>query len=311
MSDHDELKPTTETNAEHTVPDSQPDSVDETTPDTDEILKKDGPDGNEFEEFSTSDHNSLAYDHVVSETDDFGLSDDNALNTDLDIDAALESVASLSDVIAEREAEEAAEHVRQEAEARAIQEAQARRAAYYLPRPPLATLERGQIASVIPALVLITIGTWLTFAFTLADTPPDPIVVILACIGGLGITLISHWLTSGRWARGTLFGGLALIATSGSLIYLTLENSPGVRGWPLVIVALGGTILISSLLSRSSSTLQTLAGLLIIIAGGASLAVTTEQLPQDILTLTRTFGPIVLIIALALMLIPAFLNRRR
>jgi predicted ribosomally synthesized peptide with SipW-like signal peptide len=235
------------------------------------------------------------------------------LEEDLDIDEALASVASLSDVIAEREALEAAEEARREEAARAAEEAAQRRAAYFLPRPALIRLQRGQLASIVPALLLIIIGSWLTFALTLSDTPPDAGIIVPVVMGGLSLLMLTYWLTSGRWAQGTLFIGLAILLSGGTIAYLTQTETFGPEGWPLVIVALGAAITFSTLLSRSGSGSQALAGLIMIVAGLATLSVTTGMIEDELLDAAASVAPGVLIGAAALILLPALvmLIRRR
>jgi hypothetical protein len=235
------------------------------------------------------------------------------LEEDLDIDEALASVASLSDVIAEREALEAAEEVRREEAARAAEEAAQRRAAYFLPRPALIRIQRGQLASIVPALLLIIIGSWLTFALTLSDTPPDAGIIVPVVMGGISLLMLTYWLTSGRWAQGTLFIGLAILFSGGAIAYLTQTDAFGPEGWPLVIVALGAAILFSTLLSRSGSGSQALAGLIVIVAGLATLSVTTGMIEADLLDTAASVAPAVLIGAAAVILLPALvmLIRRR
>ena len=219
----------------------------------------------------------------------------------LDIDAALASVASLSDVIAEQEAEEAAEIARVEAQEEAQAEAERRRADYYFPRPPAMTLQRGQLASVIPALLLIALGAWLTFTLSTADTAPSTATIGLISAMALGVMLVGYWLSSERWLRGALFGGLSLIFLSGALLVITPE------GWPLLLAAVGGAMLLSTVLSPGPSRGVTLfSGVLLVIAGVAGFAVTTEAIPTDPIA---TIAPVILVLALAVLFLPALLRR--
>lgn len=94
----------------------------------------------------------------VSDTDWMFLDSSNVLDVvevgDLDVDAALQAVSSLSDMIAEKEAVE-------QAVATAEAERSAREEEFRsnpFPRPPMSSLQRGQIASIVPALALIAIG---------------------------------------------------------------------------------------------------------------------------------------------------------
>ena len=98
----------------------------------------------------------------------------------LDIEAALAAVSTLSDVMAEQEAAELARIARIEAEAQAKVERQARmeNPERFFSVPPLTTLKRGQLASIIPAVWLIGLGAWLTFTMTSTHTSPDTSLLI-------------------------------------------------------------------------------------------------------------------------------------
>jgi hypothetical protein len=231
-----------------------------------------------------------------------------SIERDVDVDAALQSVSALSDVIAQQEAEEAAERARAEAEIREAEEARQRRASYYMPRPPLLSIQRGQLTSVVPALLLIAVGAWLTFAF--ATAPPDPLTIGMVLVGSVGVLLLNQWLVSGRWAQGALFNGLALLLTVGTLYLLTRTDGPGSAGWPLLITSVGAAALLSGLLSRQPGRLQMAAGIVIIAAGAAGYAVTSGALttPEAIIT---NAGPIFLVVVVVLILLPMLFTRRR
>lgn len=224
----------------------------------------------------------------------------------LDIDAALASVASLSDVIAQREAEEAAERERQQAEAR-------RWASYRFEHPPLATLRRGQITSLVPALLLMALGAWLTFANTTGDAP-DSGLVALAILGGLGLILLLFWLQSGRWARGALFAGLTLTGAAGLMAYLTQFDGPGVEGWPLLIAVPGAAAFLSGILARPADRQLAFTGLALTAGALLMLAFTTgiiaEALAADVDALIADYGWVALMVALVLLVLPLLLRRR-
>jgi hypothetical protein len=239
-----------------------------------------------------------------------------------DIDAALAAVGSLSDVIAEHEAEEAAEHARLEAlrqaeeerlEAKRREEEEYARwvASYDFARPPLTKLQRGQPASVIPALLLMLSGAYLTFTLTLSQTPPEPRIVLLIVCGVVGLTLLSHWISSGRWARGALFAGLAVLFGGASIFYLTLPNNLNTgSGLPLLVVALGLATLFSVLLSRPIIGRLIPVGLALIVGGGVMLGFTMGLLEPAVLTLISQFWYVPLIVVAVLMLTPVVVRKR-
>jgi len=227
----------------------------------------------------------------------------------LDIDAALASVADLDQIMAEQEAAEAEERARQEAQARAAEEAARQRDAYYFARPPLPTLVRGRVNSVVPAVVLIAIGAWLTF--TLANNGAvNPGLLGVVLMGGLGVILLAQWLASGRWSRGAVFGALGILISIGVIIFLVQTNEMGADGWPLIIVGLGAAILLSALLSQVTQGRLIFTGGALIAAGLVMLAVTTGVIDAGIVDLIRQSWPVVLGAALFLLLLPLVVRRR-
>ena len=123
-----------------------------------------------------------------------------------DIDAALAAVASLSEMMPEREAEAQARADSQQGTPTFVPE---------MPMPPLTTLKRGQLGSIVPALLLIGFGAWLTLTTT-SGTPPDPLLV-----AGRdrrrdhAVTLLAQWIGTGRWSRGVLFFALLVLLVGG------------------------------------------------------------------------------------------------
>jgi hypothetical protein len=226
----------------------------------------------------------------------------------LDIDAALAAVTSLSDIVAEREAEESAEQARIETEAAEEQARMEWAESYVFPRPSLTRMERGQLSSVIPAILLIVSGAYLTFALTLSDTPPSPGIVTLIVCGVVGITLLSHWLSSGRWARGALFLGLALLFTGGVVYIGTIL--PVASNWTLLVGALGLAVALSGLLGRPLSGRIVALGLGIVLSAGFMFAVGLNLIPFTLVNLLQSAWIVVLPIV-ALLILLALVFRRR
>lgn len=212
----------------------------------------------------------------------------NYPTSDLDIDAALASVASLSDVIAEQEAEEAAERAREREAA-----VERRRAGATFHRPPVMTLRRGGLASVVPALGMIAAGAWLTFALSTGAPSTGLVAVVLAAL--LGLTLLAYWLSSERWLNGALFGGLSLLFGSGVLVFLAQTNDPA--GWPLLLVAVGAALALST---RGRGLF---AGVVVIVMGAVAYGVDALALPD-----LQPIAPVLLVVVLAVLFIPALLR---
>jgi len=232
--------------------------------------------------------------------DDTTSSDDG-----LDIENALASVATLSEAVAAHEADEA-EYLTD-----AEQSDKPHYSGYTFPEPEFITLGRGQIASLVPALLLIGLGTWLTFALTTDATLPGSGTIALILSGVFGLSLITYWLASGRWSQGALFGGLSVLALSGTLFFLAESNDPGPDGWPLLIAAFGGAILLSALLSPGNRARIIAVGLILMIAGIVGFFVTTGTLDADITDTIESIGPVILIICLVILLLPGLARFRR
>ena len=180
---------------------------------------------------------------------------------DLDIDAALAAVASLSDVAAEREAyDDAQETAAQESEL----------PVFLLPTPPAVALKRGTPASLIPALILIVTGGLLTLATTSGAAIPAPFIAFGA-LAAVAVLMLGYWLTAGRWARGAFFLATLLLLSAGALYWLTLPGSPGAAGTPIFIVTTGIALILTAFMSRPRTRRAFLPGLLMIVGGGVGL----------------------------------------
>jgi hypothetical protein len=227
----------------------------------------------------------------------------------LDIEAALASVATLGEAEAQREQAEIAQQVA----AAAVQEAQEERRR--LPRrvavPPPLVMRRGQLASVVPALVLMALGGWLTFAMTVPDAVPlNPLLVVLAVGAALVVTLLAFWLASGRWSRGALFFALLLVLTAGALYYqTTLTLGYSITG-PLVLSAAGLAFALTGLFSKPTESRLLIPAILLLAAAAVNLAVTIGYLPAGLLTGAAAYWPVLVAVVVVLWLLPVLLRRR-
>ncbi|MBZ0294733.1 MAG: energy-coupling factor transporter transmembrane protein EcfT [Anaerolineae bacterium] len=220
---------------------------------------------------------------------------------DLDIDAALAAVSTLDDVLAAREAAEQERLAREESELAARQQREARmqHPELFFPMPPMTTIQRGRIDSVVPALALIVIGAWLTFVLTTTQNPPNSTLVTLAVVGAVGLSLLARWIASGRWARGALFFALLLMFTTGATIALIMTGN-FVTGWPLVIAAAGLAFLLTN---------RWLAVMLIVV-GVLGWTVTAGMFPANLLAVTAGLWPVALVLVLIFLLMPILFRRR-
>lgn len=232
----------------------------------------------------------------------------------LDIEAALAAVSTLSDVIAEQEAVEQARIARIEAEAQAKAERQARleNPERYFPVPPLSTLKRGQLASIIPAVWLIGIGAWLTFSGTSLRVLPDTNLLITVILVGIGLTLLSRWMSSRRWARGSLFFGLLFIGEGALYYYLVQPGSFGLeRGWPLFIAVIGLAMLLTHLFAVPRDLRLALPAFILLIVGIAGSLITLNLLPTDITFFAASVWPIAIVIIVLIWLLPLVFRQRQ
>lgn len=294
------------------------------TQDTDlsalERIEADGFDApsEQGEEFAGDDFNDDGVDDIGADGDTEIPDADHTFDAPLDIEAALASVASLDDVLAEHAAIEAAEAERQAAEAAALEQVEqvrlaeeSQRAAYYLPRPPVVgMLRRGQAASAVPALLLVALGAWLTFTLALQEAAPSPGVVLLIVVGGVGLSLLAYWVTSARWARGALVAGLSLVLSAGLLFFLAQTESPGADGWPLLLLVVAGCILLAAWIAPPVGESHLFGGVIVGVAGLVALAVTTGFVSDSVLDLFRTLAPGILIAGVVVLLLPTLPRRR-
>lgn len=192
------------------------------------------------------------------------------------------------------------------------------------PMPPMSALRRGSLASVIPALLLMIVGAWLTLVYTgalsgllPADFAPEllnftPAGIAGIAIGIAAISLLAHWLASGRWSRGALVMALLLI---GAAVLIGVSLLPGgldlPRAYPLILVILAAALVIAGLLSRPPDRRVFAPAFLLALAAGIGMAFTLDLIPADILTAAAPFAPVVGALLLLIAIAPAIVRRRR
>ncbi len=227
------------------------------------------------------------------------VSDDGLIGQDWslgDIDAALAAVASLSELSSDAEVD-----LHEQAAPTFVPE---------MSMPPLTTLKRGQLGSLVPALLLIGLGAWLTLTTT-TGAPPAPLVVAGAVIGGLVVTLLAYWISSGRWSRGALFFALVVLLVAGVIGFSLQPNGLNLtRAYPLLIVAVGLALVLDGLLARPANTRLIAPGALLVLAGVVGLTVTLDLIPANMMTIAAPLAPVVLIVVVVLWLLPLVFRRR-
>jgi hypothetical protein len=241
-----------------------------------------------------------------------------------EIDAALTALdaTALSDLVAQQEAVEEAE--------RRSQPLPVYRPNY--PMPPLSRLRRGSLGSIVPALLLMIVGAWLTLTTTgglpgilppelaSALVAPSAALVAILALGVIAVSLLAHAVGSGRWTRGALFVALLLAALA---VVLALALQPGgidlARGYPLLLIAFGVALALAGQLSRPLERRAVLPGALLAAAGVVGLALNTDMLAglvpglvvRDVLAVAAPFAPVVLAALLLIWLAPSLMRRNR
>lgn len=245
----------------------------------------------------------------IDEDEDEPTSDDadtdDQFTDDLDIESALASVANLSAIITDT--------------TEMVQVGQAPKStpkinppAFYesdFPHPPLLTLGRGQMPSVIPALALMAIGAGLTFLLISGAESVNMDMVGLLAVGGICLLFLLIWLASGRWARGALF--LALITATTAGIITVLPQTPlGASGIPLLLCGWGASVIVSGWLSPQKASQGLFVGVLLIVIGMTGFVFTSGLLPTEIFNIFQQYGMIMIAVAGVLLFIPAIFKRR-
>lgn len=172
------------------------------------------------------------------------------------------------------------------------------------PHPPLSVLHRGQLASVIPAVLLIGIGGYLTFVFTTSEIEIQPILVASIGLIVLGIVLLSQWLSSARWTIGSFFLGLSFLLIGATSTYLTLPtNLTWIDGYPLLVTAIGIAFVVTDIVVPSGRRVW-LIGLILAIIGLGGIVSTTMLadivLPSSDILLAVAVGIVVILLILPL-----------
>lgn len=178
-----------------------------------------------------------------------------------------------------------------------------------LPRPPLSVLHRGQLASVIPAIILIALGAYLTFLTTTTDIVLQTSTVVIGVLISLGVVLLAQWMSSARWSTGSFFIGTLLILVIGTMAYLVLPNNLTLLdGYPLLLTAIGTAFVITDIFSPSERRIW-LFGLILAIIGIAGVLITSSMFDANIVAILSNLLPLAVIIIIILLIAP-FLRRQ-
>lgn len=251
------------------------------------------------------------------------------LDSDFDVDAALASIAALSDLGAdeddedaddeddfERDDEDSYENEYEDYESQPYNKQE--NAADVVPvratvkpvnAPPIYDFSRGQLASIVPALALMIYGAWLTFALSTDAVPTLTKAVVFALIA-VGISMLGYWFSSGRSASGAAMVGLLLISIPATLYFINANDLLGNDGWPLIVVAVGAAQFLSSILSKGSTARSGFTGLLMMLMGGFAYALTSNTLDFDVDQSADILLPVLGVVAVILLIAPLLPRKR-
>jgi hypothetical protein len=155
---------------------------------------------------------------------------------------------------------------------------------------------RSRMPSAAVGLLLASLGIILVWPMFSGGFRLVSAAIIAIIVAGIALSLMMHWLNSGRYARGALF--LAFIGLFWSVLtgvfVLEAEQADIEAGWPLYIAALGGAILLTILGDKRRSKQLIAPGMFFSVAGLSGLLVTNQTLPESLLDTARQAGPWVL-----------------
>ena len=177
--------------------------------------------------------------------------------------------------------------------------------------PPLMTLQRGQSASVIPALVLMAIGAWLTISLTTGTLALDATLLIPLIGIILGVVFLSQWIQSRRWSQGSFFTGMMLLLNSGVLFFLLQPNDYSlVNGWTLFILATGLAVILTGMLTQPAIPRLSIIGFLLVLAGLVGFFATSGFLASAISDFLAQIWFIPIGLAILFLILPIFRRAR-
>lgn len=176
-----------------------------------------------------------------------------------------------------------------------------------VPTPPPSTLQRGAVASVVPALLLIGAGIALPL---LLRTTPDAVtgeMLLAGTVAAGGLVLIAQWIGARRWTGGNLLFGLGALFAGGVLAYLAQPTTPSLAtGWPLLIASSGAALLLAGVLTRHPVGGNWVIGGLALLGGVGGWLITGGMLDAARVQGVAPYGIVVPLALLALLIAPLF-----
>lgn len=299
---NDEQKPTNDLTPDTDPVDDQPADIEavEDTADTlhpvEEvvIVETDAPEADPEEDLDTFHARAEVFD-APDEQDDWFPGD---------VDEALAAVAALSEIMPDTEADEQARD-----DAKAL--ARTPKVASTLPAPPLFALKRGSLGSIVPALLLIGGGAYLTLTLASGGTV-DPLLVALGAFAAFVISLFAAWIASGRWHRGLAFFALLLLLVGGVVVFALQPTGIDLtRAYPLLLAAAGVAFVLVGVIARPAQPRLIAPGAVLILGAIAGMAFTLDLIPQPLTSTITLIAPFVLVGVVVILLLPLVFRRRR
>lgn len=179
-----------------------------------------------------------------------------------------------------------------------------------MPHPASSQLYRGQLASIVPAFLLMALGVLLTVQFTATDLGLTSTLLVPVVIMGFGLALLVRWLSSSRWERGSFLVGSTILLSGMLALYLVQPDSPALaQAWPLLMVPLGAAFVLTSIVASAFDGRSVLIGLLLLIAGGSGFAILSGIVPAEIIAVGANLWPFAVAL-LALIMLAAVIRSR-
>ena len=173
---------------------------------------------------------------------------------------------------------------------------------------------RNQLSFLPTAIYLVVIGVFLIGRKEGVEGWPNysDLTLVVAGILVVGFSAILHALFFGRRERGLLFVGLFVWVTAGTigaLITLVEEEPDFAEWWPILLAALGITLLLTYLIERLHDVRLILVGVLVMVAAITSYIVTSGSLTEDWVTDAGDYWPL-LFAVLGIGILPLVFRRR-
>lgn len=220
----------------------------------------------------------------------------------IDVDSALAAIADLTTLTAEETDETEVASDDEDLTHEATEDDLPQTVPPVFVRPPLSTLKRGQMASVLPALTLILTGLALTYALMDGITFDASFLPSLT-IAGLGVMGLAHWISSRRWAQGSLLIGLLLITSA--LAFYLWQQPEYIAMWYIVPTAWAVAFVLTGIFGHAHNSRLLLMGACLLIVGLMGWLITGDVLPPETVTALANLAPVALVLVVVWILVPA------